>query len=249
MYESHYVGLFMYYWGWRSSELGAGARDLILQNSQNPFDSLFGDIAGNVGLRHFIVEFKTSRGLLVDEVSANCKASNQKPHRNCLYNHLQSDPVCRNLSMIGHFGAFAEEGRQLIEPYFYAVQPENIRVGLLADGANVTSQTFDWDKFHEGVTESRMDMRPDGAGYFQYGLGWTSDQLSQYVRCMYAHLVAGKGRDGHAMLCSVNPETGEMKPVISSFDDLIEMLELRFQELELHRESQLEALRPKGPRI
>jgi predicted transcriptional regulator YdeE len=250
MYESHYACHFFRLWG--GKDFGQPNKAKLLGNMQNPFDGFFGDINGDVNKRYFIIEFKLERKGIWDEV----KSKKEKPHRNALFKKLFSNESSRMLSHVGHFAAYEEQKNLRLEPYVdasipekkYAADQEKILVKIdnlkklntLPQGFRIVGRTISFDAFHSLITESDNSISSEFPNFYKYGLGWTRQQLSQYVtEEMYGHLVQGKVKnnskttdsDTEVLMLGMHNENGEFKAVIGNVEEIIEKLHMAFEEM------------------
>lgn len=152
----------------------------LVGNAQNPLDHLVGDVLGQtVPGRYFIIEFKRYAPGFVDEVSLALG----KPDRVALIDHLLVDPECQNLSLLGHLGAYWDDGKIVFGAYFdLAMRTPRKSVPLPAVFAAMQRNDFAWDRkklrdYIDCMTHHGVDLATDGGqvvfGYF--------DQVGKFV--------------------------------------------------------------------
>lgn len=234
-YESQVVFEFARLWGrhevkfWASTDVQAR----LLGNAQNDFDSLLADVAGNAGTRFFLIEFKRERKGFRQEAIAK----SGKPHRQALYQHLQSDHTCRQLARFGHFGAYVnEDGSLVFEPYAHAVAAPAIRETIVRQTLGTDWHELDYQSFKISFTDffwavsCISDERySQNVGLFKDGLGLPDESFKQYVACMYQHLESVEQPAGNCMLCIVDPSSKSVVRVMNSLDWLINKLHSAFE--------------------
>jgi hypothetical protein len=178
MYESHYVAHFFRLWGATESAKGIDPEDVLLGNSQNDFDALFGDVVGKVGTRFFLIEFKRDRSGFAAEV-----APSGKVHRQALYQHLRDDPACRRLAAVGHFAAYcdAATNKLAFEPYAHAIAPRTPRPAPPKKAVHILDHQdwcHDFKKFYSNLTATDDRKHDELPEFFAVGLGLDRASLS-----------------------------------------------------------------------
>ena len=233
-YESHLVGRFMQAWG--RLEGNGSEPAAILNNSQNPFDSWFGDICGEVQFRYFLIEFKKTREGFLEEV----KFGSKKPHRTALYEHLKTDADCRKIARFGHFAAYAHTGSDLLafEPYAHSAASVRTVSQLVDDGLNSSGSsseldyrawTLDFRRFYDALHEKDLSLHHNDAPWlYSKGLGVPVADLEQYVSCMYSHLIYDDPTPSSMLLGAFDPSTGEFKAVALSPFQMLNALKETF---------------------
>jgi hypothetical protein len=250
MYESHYACHFFRLWGGKDSSHNSKAT--LLGNMQNPFDEFFGDVNGDANNRYFIIEFKLKRRGIWDEIA-------EKPHRKALTAELFLGKELRMLSHVGHFAAYPKDENLRFEPYLNATIPLKTYVkneekisniidelnknNTLPQGFQVFGRTISFDVFHSFITENNNSISSVFPGFYEFGLGWTKEQLSQYVnKAMYAHLVVGKvenkkkkdgANDDAVLMLGTYKQDGTFIGLVGNIEEIILKLHLAFEQIKL----------------
>ncbi|HEX8613900.1 MAG TPA: hypothetical protein VF800_21700 [Telluria sp.] len=219
LYESHFTCHFFRLWGRYEGATGdaepAFDDAVLMGNAQNFLDAAFGDVAGMVKNRYFLVEFKRRRKGIADEMAS-------KEHRAALVELLDKDIACKALSLRGHFAGYPNAKLKLMfEPYYCAGKSPAIK-----------NKVMNFLDFHHKLTK---DDSPRAQA-----LGWTSDDFYHYVACMYRHLEQGTDLDrnsahstrtatikGRVMLGTYDPKTKKFIGFVDNFDSLIRALKDR----------------------
>lgn len=235
MYESHYTHHFFRLWGAREGAKGITPETVLLGNSQNDFDAKFGDLAGQVGLRYFLVEFKTDRAGIAQETGIT-----GKPHRHALYQHLRTDSDCQLLASVGHFAGYPENGLLAFEPYGHAVAQRQSRKDIV-DGVMLDNKPWhaldyartplSFDGFYDALNDTDMTLSVTPSGFFSNGLGLPLEKFEEYIACMYQHLETVVDDDGHMLLGITHPGTGVFISFRTTVPQLIAMLHAAFNAL------------------
>ncbi|MCC7597912.1 hypothetical protein IGS61_10465 [Janthinobacterium sp. FW305-129] len=212
MYESHYTHHFFRLWGAREGAEGLAPDTVLLGNSQNDFDAKFGDLAGQVGLRYFLVEFKTDRAGIAQEVGIT-----GKPHRHALYQHLRNDSNCELLASVGHFAGYPENGLLVFEPYGHAVAQRQPRKDIV-DGIMLNDKPWHaldyarkplaFDAFYTLLNNIDGSLTTAPSGFFSNGIGLPLKKFEEYIECMYQHLEQVVDDKGTMLLGITHPGTG-----------------------------------------
>ncbi len=236
-YESHLVGLFMQMWGRRE---GMGTEPAsLLNNAQNPFDHLLGDICGEVRSRYFLMEFKESRKGFYEEVKPN----SAKPHRTALYAHLKSDLRCRRIARFGHFaGYLSDETNELaFEPYAHSIATikakEEVTSACLQldyqwEELEYRSWTMNFNALYDSLHTPDLTLFGQSSPWlFASGLGVPEADLEEYVKCMYSHLQYMEQDEGVLLLGALNPVTGKFHAIKSTPFQMVADLMNKFESL------------------
>lgn len=236
-YESQLVGLFMQMWG-RHEGRGTEPASL-LNNAQNPFDHLFGDICGEVRFRYFLMEFKASRSGFAEEVKPN----SVKPHRTALYAHLKTDRKCRKIARFGHFAGYlsAETDALAFEPYANSIATITIAGEVASaclephyqwDELDYRSWTINFNRLYDLLNTSDLTLFGQSSPWlFASGLGVPEADLEEYVKCMYSHLQYIEQDDGVMLLGAINIVTGEFHAIKSTPFQMVADLKNKFDSL------------------
>lgn len=235
MYESHYTHHFFRLWGAREGAQGINPDTVLLGNSQNDFDAKFGDLAGQAGLRYFLVEFKTDRAGIAQEVGVT-----GKPHRHALYQHLRNDSDCELLASVGHFAGYAEDGLLAFEPYGHAVAPRQSRKDIV-EGVLLKNKPWHaldyartpltFDAFYNALNHADAGLSVTPPGFFSNGIGLPLAKFEEYIACMYQHLTSVVNDDGVMLLGVTHPGTGAFIYFRDTVPQLIARLHAAFNAL------------------
>lgn len=252
MFESHFTHHFFRQWGAKEGAAGIKPDALLLGNSQNEFDEKIGDLAGVVGCRFFLIEFKLSREGIAEEVKEKVK-----PHRYHLYQHLRRDQQCRQLAFVGHYAAYPDEANHLaFEPYAHAVAPRMAKSAILAIAIfndepshelDFSRPSMPFDGFYSGVTSANENLSEVVPGFFSDGFGLPQAAFETYINCMYQHLEGGVSSTGEAIVGMVNPKTKKFTAFRGTIEDLIEKLYAAFEALAKSIENDVKPPRPSRP--
>jgi len=148
----------------------------VLSNAQNPLDHLVGDLVAETSTgRYFIVEFKRYPNGFVDEASLGGGA---KLDRVALITHIQTHDRCKELSLLGHFGAYWSASGLCFALYF-----------PLAQGSPATPMT---------TAELFFEQGPKAF--------WSSDQFREYLSCMTSHGTSMVNDDGNLVFGYINSD-------------------------------------------
>ena len=235
MYESHYTHHFFRLWGAREGADGLRPDTVLLGNSQNDFDAKLGDLAGKVGLRSFLVDFKLERA-----GSAQAASVTGKPHRHALYQHLRNDSSCQQMANVGHFAAYPEDAVLAFEPYAHAVAPRQSRKDIV-DGIMLQDRPWhaldysrspiSFDAFYDLLNaqdDTPSQMHPD---YYGDGIGLPRKKFEEYIACMYQHLEQVVDDDGAMLLGVTHPGNGAFIYFRGTVPQLIARLHSAFNTL------------------
>lgn len=242
MYESNFVFHFARLWGYEEGRAGRGFEARLIGNSQNRFDELIGDVAGQSGKRFFLIEFKRTRDGFLKEV----EGSHLKPHRRALYEHLKVDATCRKFARFGHWGGYADsDGNLFFEPYAHAMVPidgralEAHRKRLRAEWEagvrhvphelDTRSSVICFNDFFGAATDRDIALWDQDKRLFGEGLGIPKETLQWYVECMYQHLGGVELSSGDAVLVAINSETKAMTYVMDSIESLVRDVHSAFE--------------------
>jgi hypothetical protein len=185
LYESNLVCHFFRHWGWLENEDKAPLPQppaAMLGNMQNPFDSFFGDVGISSGGRFVLIEFKRSR----EGVAIECGNGNgSKADRRALVTHLEKDVECHDLSRKAHLCAYLTPQEQLLfEPYYQAAQPVLGTAFYHLHRTDFFMAQLTTITLYEALTISDDKRTARGRGL---QIGVSSEQLRDYVKCMYDH--------------------------------------------------------------
>lgn len=252
MFESHFTHHFFRQWGAKEGATGIEPDALLLGNSQNEFDEKVGDLAGVVGCRFFLVEFKLSRAGIAEEVKKSVKR-----HRYHLYQHLRKDQNCRQLALAGHYAAYPDEANHLaFEPYAHAVAPRVAKSYIAAKAMfddepkhelDFSRPSISFDKFYGGVTNANEKLSDVNSGLYADGWGLPQAAFEEYIYCMYQHLEEGVSSTGEAIVGMFNPKTKKFTAFRGTIEGLIEKLYAAFEALAKSIESDSKPPRPFSP--
>ncbi|MEI2429256.1 hypothetical protein RDV84_22785 [Lysobacter yananisis] len=232
-YESNYVCHFFRLWGNLEAASRVAPKYSLLGNMQNDFDAKFGDVCGDANNRFFLIEFKRSRKGFSEEVSK----PGGKIHRIALYEHLRLDATCRQIARQGHFGCYpSSSGSLVFEPYAHCPAAIKTKIQIVTEvllkPAFASINELDhqaWEcgfpKFYEQITDYDSTISDNFPGFFENGLGITSEHLKTYVSCMYDHLQTAVDPSGVAILGAFNRQAN----TFVAFNDTIENIFLRLQ--------------------
>ena len=163
------------------------------------------------------------------------------------------------LSHVGHFAAYPNDENLRFEPYLNATIPlktyvkneekiSNIidelnKTNTLPQGFQVFGRTISFDVFHSFITENNNSISSVFPGFYEFGLGWTKEQLSQYVnKAMYAHLVVGKvenkkkkdgANDDAVLMLGTYKQDGTFIGLVGNIEEIILKLHLAFEQIKL----------------
>lgn len=217
LYESTLVGAFNYLWGYFDARANLPSMPALISNSQNPLDSLLGDLIGNVDGRYFLIEFKQQRNGFFDEVhSASAKQS-----RKALYAHLRHDSTCRQLARTGHFAAWATTDL-IFAPYAHTVGP-----GSLANGdyheLDYKSFETDFQSFYGEICNKNQEPFYMNNLVFAHGLGISAAGMHEYLECVLSFMpeVMAPSAEVNALFGFWNPQNSGLIAIPTSFDGLL----------------------------
>jgi hypothetical protein len=221
LYESALVGAFNYLWGHRDARAGKPPSMAILSNAQNPLDHLLGDMLGVVDGRYFLIEFKATSSGFHDEVHA----TNAKPARRSLYQHLRNDSECRTFARFGHFGAWSD-GDLRFAPYAHVVGPGRFSNNQWHE-LDYASFEADFNKFYADINCQDLTLFEQDRSLYAHGLGIPADAMLSYLECIlqqFSGVIAPKA-EANAIFGIWCPANGSVKIVPTSMEGLLWSLE------------------------
>jgi hypothetical protein len=178
LYESMYVGSFIYQWGYADCVNRRSPVGRLIANQQNPLDSLLGDLFSEVDGRFFLIEFKPKFKGFNKEVSG----AKAKPARVALSNAF--DPVGRllELSRYGHFGCWSENNELKLNSYPWCINdghpPIFSRIG----------NNLDFNGFYDliNMQNDAVVVNPGliTNGTFLEGLGLPAKSMIEYLKAV-----------------------------------------------------------------
>lgn len=217
LYESALVGAFNYLWGYRDAKENRLSIPEILNNAQNPLDSLLGDLIGRVEGRYFLIEFKRLESGFYDEVHA----ADAKPSRSALFEYLCTDNDCRQLARFGHFAAWAS-GSLHFAPYANTAGLGTCAAVQVPE-PDYKSFECDFHEFYDGINTSDISFFAHNHLLFSNGLGISAEGMLRYIECVLGQWpsVALPDEEANALFGFFNPSTDALVVVPTSFDGLL----------------------------